>query len=124
MKFRLHEIELNSKDPMASRAFYKDALGLEMNHGEDGLNVFDSGWAGIDFDTSLHTPGRTRIGFVVDSLAEFLAYAKEKGLVFAGPEDSHLGMRIVRLQDPDGNLVEVQELTEKTPGFLMKAHGT
>lgn len=123
MKFRLHEVELHSKDPKASRAFYKDMLGLEMNHGEEGLNVFDSGWDGVDFDTSLHNPGRARIGFVVDDLAAFLAHAREKGIAFEGPEESHLGMRIVSMKDPDGNIVEVQELTDKTPGFLRKAHG-
>lgn len=122
MKIRLHEVELFSKDPLASRAFYQNVIGLGMNHSEDGLNVFDTGWAGVDFDTSRHTPGQQRIGFVVDSLEAFQASLAGKNVKVEGPMASHLGMRILRLEDPDGNIVEVQELSRATPGFLRQAH--
>ena len=115
MRIRLHEVELFSKDPAASRAFYKDILGVGMTHQEDGLNVFDSGWPGVDFDTSRHLPGKTRIGFVVDDLQAFLESLQGKNVKVEGPMDSHLGMRIVRLHDPDGHIVEVQEFSEGTP---------
>jgi catechol 2,3-dioxygenase-like lactoylglutathione lyase family enzyme len=121
MKIQLHEVELFSKDAQASQKFYKDVLGLEVHHQMDGLNVFDSGWPGIDFDTSVHNPGRARIGFVVDSLKEFLASVEGKGLKFSGPMKSHLGMNVIRMEDPDGNIVEVQEFTDETPGFLKGA---
>lgn len=118
MKIRLHEIELYSEDAKASRQFYKDILGLEVQHQIDGLNVFDSGWPGIDFDTSVHNKSKARIGFVVDSLEEFLNSIKGKNLKWAGPTQSHLGMNIIQLEDPDGNIVEVQEFTDQSPGFL------
>ena len=121
MRIRLHEVELFSKDPVASRAFYKDILGVGLNHHEDGLNVFDSGWPGIDLDTSKHHPGNTRIGFVVDDLKAFLESIKGKDVKVEGPMDSHLGMRIVRLTDPDGHIVEVQEFSEGTPPPVRQA---
>ena len=120
MKIRLHEIELFSKDPKASQQFYRDVLGLEVNHQMDGLNVFDSGWPGIDFDTSIHNKSKARLGFVVDSLGEFLNSVKGKNVKLAGPTKSHLGMNVVQLEDPDGNIIEVQEFTDETPGFLKK----
>jgi catechol-2,3-dioxygenase len=118
MKIRLHEIELFSKDTKASQSFYKDILGLEVHHQVDGLNVFDSGWPGIDFDTSVHHKAKVRIGFVVDNLSEFISSLSEKGLKFQGPMKSHLGMNVIQMEDPDGNIVEIQEFTSETPPFL------
>lgn len=115
MRLRLHEIELHSRDTEASRAFYAGKLGFELNHAEKGLNVFDAGRPGVDFDTSIHLPGKVRIGFVVDDLAAYAETLKAKGVPFEGPEPSHLGMLILRLEDPDGHLVEIQQFTEGTP---------
>lgn len=115
MKIRLHEIELPSGKIPESRRFYQQALGLHLNHHEEGLNVFDPGWPGIDLDTSIHVPGKIRLGFVVDNLGEFIASIQGKGIPYTGPMPSHLGMNVIRMEDPDGNLVEVQEFTEGTP---------
>ncbi len=76
---------------------------------------------GIDLDTSKHHPGNTRIGFVVDDLKAFLESIKGKDVKVEGPMDSHLGMRIVRLTDPDGHIVEVQEFSEGTPPPVRQA---
>lgn len=121
MRLRLHEIELFSRDTEASRAFYGDKLGFPLNHAEKGLNVFDAGQPGVDFDTSVHQPGKVRIGFVVDDLAGFAAGLKARGVDFAGPEESHLGMWVLRLEDPDGHQVEIQQFTEGTPVQVRKA---
>lgn len=120
MKIRLHEIELPSRNIPASRAFYQETLGLHLNHHEAGLNVFDPGWPGMDLDTSVHE-SKIRLGFVVDSLAAFAAALKGKGIPFTGPMPSHLGMNVIRMEDPDGNLVEVQEFTEGTPPPVREA---
>jgi catechol 2,3-dioxygenase-like lactoylglutathione lyase family enzyme len=121
MRIRLHEIELFSKDTEASKAFYAGKLGFELNHAEKGLNVFDAGQPGVDFDTSVHLPGKVRVGFVVDDLAAFAETLKAKGVPFEGPEQSHLGMNILRLTDPDGHLVEIQAFTEGTPPQVRQA---
>lgn len=118
MRIRLHEIELFSKDTEASQKFYKEVLGLEVHHQMDGLNVFDSGWPGIDFDTSVHNKSKVRIGFVVENLKDFLASVEGKHLQFSGPTKSHLGMNMIQMEDPDGNIVEIQEFTKETPPFV------
>jgi catechol 2,3-dioxygenase-like lactoylglutathione lyase family enzyme len=122
MRIRLHEIELFSKDTRASRDFYKKVVGLKVHHEREGLNVFDSGWEGLDFDTSKHHPGKARIGFIVDDLQSFLEHAQKHGIAVGEPEESHLGMRVVRFEDPDGNLVEVQAFTSETPDFVREGY--
>jgi catechol 2,3-dioxygenase-like lactoylglutathione lyase family enzyme len=121
MRIRLHEIELFSRDTEASRAFYAGKLGFELNHAEPGLNVFDAGQPGVDFDTSVHQPGKVRIGFVVDDLAAYAEGLRAQGVPFQGPEPSHLGMLILKLEDPDGHSVEIQQFTEGTPPQVRKA---
>lgn len=121
MRIRLHEIELFSRDTAASRDFYEGSLGFEVNHAEPGLNVFDAGQPGVDFDTSVHQPGKVRIGFVVDDLGAYAESLKAKGIPFEGPEESHLGMLVLKLVDPDGHLVEIQQFTAGTPAQVRKA---
>ena len=124
LRLRLHEIELFSKDTAASRRFYEESLGLEVNHAVPGLNVFDAGHPGVDFDTSVHLPGKVRIGLVVGDLAAFAGSLQAKGIPFEGPEESHLGMLILRLADPDGHIVEIQQFTEGTPPQVRDAFAT
>jgi len=50
IKLKLHEIELNSKDPEASKKFYNDLLGIPINIDRNGLKCYDSGWSGLDID--------------------------------------------------------------------------
>jgi catechol 2,3-dioxygenase-like lactoylglutathione lyase family enzyme len=45
---RRHEIGLFAKDPEASKHFYHHTLGLQLDHEEPGLSVFDSGWPGVE----------------------------------------------------------------------------
>jgi catechol 2,3-dioxygenase-like lactoylglutathione lyase family enzyme len=45
---KLHEIGLLAKDPEASKKFDHDTLGLQIDHEEDGLSVFNSGWPGLE----------------------------------------------------------------------------
>ncbi len=68
MKLKLHEIELYTKDPEASKRFYNDQLGLPLNVDQNGLKCFDSGWPGLDVDASIHFPGRVSISFLVDDV--------------------------------------------------------
>jgi catechol 2,3-dioxygenase-like lactoylglutathione lyase family enzyme len=118
VNMKLHEIELPTKDAEASRRFYQDLLGLPMRVGQPGLNVFDSGIGGLDFNTSVHNPGRVRIAFLVSDLEKTIGLLRARGLKVSEPFDSHLGMRGVRLEDPDGNLVVIQTPTEHSPDWL------
>ena len=118
MKIKLHEIELNTAQPEASKKFYGDLLGLPVNVDEDGLKCFGSGWQGLDVDTSVHFPGKTSISFLVDDIDAYVALLREKGLEVNEPEESHLGMRAFSLEDPDGHRVEIQSPTDKSPDWL------
>jgi catechol 2,3-dioxygenase-like lactoylglutathione lyase family enzyme len=118
MKIKLHEIELNAKDPNASKKFYHEILGLSVAVDQEGLKVFDSGWLGIDVDASTHYPDKTSVSFLVEDLDKFVAELKAKGVTIDAPYDTHLGMRAIALQDPDGHRIEIQCPTEQSPQWL------
>ena len=115
---RLHEIEVATKDPEASKRFYHELLGLPVRIDQQGLKVFDPGIGGLDFDTSIHNPGRVRVAFLVCDLDQTIAVLRARGLHIPEPFDSHLGMRGIRLEDPDGNLVIIHAPTERSPEWL------
>ncbi|MEN8127876.1 MAG: VOC family protein [Planctomycetota bacterium] len=118
MKLILHEVELNSKDVESSEKFYHDLLGLPVHVDQEGLKVFDSGWSGLDLNVSVHNPGKTTISFLVDNLDEFIAMLKDNGHKVGDIYETHLEMRAVELEDPNGNRIEIQCPTEKSPQFL------
>jgi catechol 2,3-dioxygenase-like lactoylglutathione lyase family enzyme len=120
MKLRLHEIELNAKDPEASKSFYTDVLGIPILLDQQGLKCFDSGWPGLDIDASIHFPGQMSISFLVEDIDQFVNELRDKGVQVDDPDGSHLGMRAVALEDPDGHRVEIQAPTEKSPEWLKK----
>lgn len=124
MKIRLHEIELNTQDPAASKAFYENVIGLPLTHSlPAGLNVFNAGVSGVDFDTSMHRPGKAVVSFVTDDLDVFVKAVRAKGVKVPDPASSHLGLRSVELTDPDGHIVVVQGLTVDTPPWLKEQLG-
>ena len=84
------------------------------------LMVFDPGFTGLDFDTSIHNPGRTSISFLVRDLEHTISTLRAKGVAPAEPFDSHLGMRGIRIEDPDGNLVVIHAPTERSPEWRWK----
>ncbi len=120
MKLKLHEIELNTKNPEASKRFYNDLLGIPINLDQKGLKCFDSGWPGLDIDVSTHFSGKVSISFLVEDIDQFVAELREKGIQVDEPSDSHLGMRVTALEDPDGYRVEIQAPTKKSPDWLRK----
>lgn len=118
MKIKLHEIELNAKDPEASKRFYNQVLGIPVSLDDEGLKCFDSGWPGLDVDASVHFPGKVSISFLVEDIDVFVRDLRAKGIVVDDPGDSHLGMCAFALEDPDGHRVEIQSPTEKSPQWL------
>ena len=118
MKLILHEVELNSKDVESSKKFYHDLLGLPVHVDQEGLKVFNSGWSGLDLNTSIHNTGQTTISFLVDDLDGFVRKLREKDYVVGDIFETHLGMRAIELEDPDGNRIEIQCPTEESPQFL------
>ncbi len=115
---KLHEIELYSKDPEASKKFYHEILGLWIDRDQKGLKVFRSGWDGLDIDVSQHFPGKVSISFLVKNIDEYVKRLREKGIHVEDPKESHLGMRAFSVIDPDGYRIEIQSPTEKSPAWL------
>ena len=120
MKLRLHEIELYSEDPGTSKEFYNGVLGLPINVDQEGLKCLDSGWSGLDVDTSVHFPGKVSISFLVEDIEQYVKELRDKGFPADDPVESHLGMRAVVLEDPDGHRVEIQSPTDNSPEWLKK----
>lgn len=118
MKIKLHEIELNSSNPEKSKDFYGKILGLPVNVDQEGLKCFETGWDGLDLDASIHYPGKVSISFLVDDIDEYVKELRNKGIDVQDPVDSHLGLRTVAMEDPDGYRVEIQSPTENSPEWL------
>ena len=118
MRLILHEVELNAKNVESGKTFYHDLLELPVTVDQEGLKVFDSGWPGLDLNVSIHNPGKTMISFLIDDLDEFVKELKKKDCDVSDIYDTHLGMQAIELEDPDGNRIEIQCPTEKSPQYL------
>ncbi|MFH1226722.1 MAG: VOC family protein [Planctomycetota bacterium] len=66
----------------------------------------------------MHHPGRTRVAFLVRDLEQTIEGLKSRGLDVPEPFDTHLGMRGVQLEDPDGNVVVIEAPTGRSPEWL------
>ena len=119
MTIRLQEIELGVNDPDKSKLFYNSILGLETSVDQEGLKVFNSGVAGIDFNASTHFPSKTTVtSFLTDNLQDVIEKLDANGIIFIGPKKSHLGMTTIEFNDPDGYLIKVNQPTEQSPPWL------
>lgn len=119
MKIILHEIELGSKSPEASKDFYNQVLGLPVQVDQNGLKVFNSGLSGLDFNASEHMPPKeTSLSFLVNDIHGFQQKLDSSGVDYHGPFNSHLGMESLKMKDPDGNTVIINSPTEKSPDWL------
>ena len=118
MKIILHEIELYSREPEASKKFYTELLGLDVNVDNEGLKCYETGWAGLDFNKSIHFPGKMSISFLVEDIDQFVKELRNNGVEVDDPVTSHLGMRAIVLTDPDGTRVEIQTPTDSSPNWL------
>jgi predicted enzyme related to lactoylglutathione lyase len=118
MKIVLHEIELHSVNPEASKSFYSDIIGLPANIDIEGLKCYDAGWPGVEVNKSTHYSGRTSISFLVDDIQEFVESARNAGYDIDDPTPSHLEMIATHLIDPDGIRIEIQQPTDSSPEWL------
>ena len=119
MKIRLQEIELGVSDPNKSKLFYNSLLGLQTSVDQEGLKVFDSGVAGIDFNTSRHLPPKIIVtSFLTDDLQNVIDRLTANGVAYSEPKKSHLGMTTIEFSDPDGHLIKVNQPSEESPSWL------
>ena len=119
MKIRLQEIELGTKNPNKSQAFFSTVLGLETSIEQKELKVFKSGVAGIDFNVSTHLASeKTIISFLTDDLPLVMERLHANSVVFSGPNNSHLGMFSIEFTDPDNHIIRVNQATRESPDWL------
>jgi lactoylglutathione lyase len=112
------------KDYAGMRDFYRDVIGLEHVHGEEGVDSFfqlgPDGLMMISQDTADnllnpvdvdHDPARgARSIFVTDVGDVDAAYQelRDRGVEFIRePEDRHWGLRTAHFKDPEGNVWEI-----------------
>ena len=119
MKISLQEIELGTLNPNISKDFYNSILGLDTVVEKENLNVFESGIAGIDFNTSTHLPAKVTVtSFLTDDLQTVIERLNASGISFDGPRKSHLGMTTIEFKDPDGYLIRVNQPSDASPSWL------
>jgi predicted enzyme related to lactoylglutathione lyase len=106
MQLRLLEIELDTKDPEASKRFYSEQLGLETFVDEDGLKVFSTGIEDLDIIKSAHFPGKVSISFYSDDIQQCMEELSAKGVKIL--EKYGNPVSAIVLQDPEGNRVEIK----------------
>ena len=105
MNLRLLEVELNTADPEKAKEFYHHQLGLNIHVDEKGLKVFDSG-VGVDFDTSVHFPGRISISFYAEDIPGCLETLAKRGATIVETHGDPVAAIV--LEDPDGHRIEIK----------------
>ena len=108
-------IAVSVSDWQASRAWYRDVLGLE-----EGFVVEEAGWAefaapvsnvviglsGLPEGEKHPGAGAVHITFGVQDVDSARAHLESKGVEFTGPTNELPGMvRLAEFKDPDGNVL-------------------
>ena len=134
MDLKLHHINLSTNNVAGMSHFYRDILGLktethdlpvlEKNKGYDGDVAFVSDGqiqthlAQKDINVGFRTGQivnpleRGHIAYRTDDLTAFKAHLEEKGVAFSDWEETAVvGWKQIFFYDPDGNIIEVHEIT-------------
>jgi len=74
------------------------------------------GAKGVKIDTSTNNVGSAHVCLVIEQFDAFIGKLSERGVVFAGavctiPAGSNKGKKIVYIEDPDGNTLELVSST-------------
>ena len=134
MKLKLHHINLSTNNVAGMDHFYRDVLGLKTE--TEGLPVLEKK-KGYDGDVAFVSDGhiqthlaqkdlqvgfrtghivnpleRGHIAYRTDDLAAFKAHLQEKGIAYSDwGETAVAGWQQLFFYDPDGNIIEVHEIT-------------
>jgi catechol 2,3-dioxygenase-like lactoylglutathione lyase family enzyme len=110
---------LKSKDPRRLYDFYKTIIGLpleEEQHGDSelhfGCEIGDLHFAihGVKEDIGV---GSVRVAFEVFDIEAFLGKLKDQGLAAQYPPRDLGFMKLTAVADPDGNIVEITQLSDR-----------
>lgn len=116
---------VKSSDPEASKAWYRDVLGLELDehggftfrHGEAAARYGDGArtiFARFKADTEYFQPSTQAfmINLLVDDLDALLERIKAHGVALIGEPESYDYGRFAWVMDPDGVKIELWESVE------------
>ena len=116
----LHHVSINVSDVAEALAFYCNVLGLEQRSDRPAFS-FDGAWLNIGAQ-QLHLIGKTvpdpvgqHFAIQVDDIDVAVAGLRSKGLTVSDPVKVAAN-RQAFLNDPSGNLVELQEVAASTTG--------
>ena len=124
MQMRLEVVPLPVSDVERSIAFYRDAVGFDLDHDVspgNGLRVVQltppgsacSVVFGVGIDDGSVAPGSVRnLHLVVDDVDAARAALAERGVELSDVVDMG-GVRYVFFSDPDGNSWALQEITSR-----------
>lgn len=114
--FRLNKvgvIMLGATDLARSVAFYRDILGLPLQHQFEGFAFFDGGGVTLALSQPVARalggkPGASQVVFSVEDVRAAHAALRAKGVVFSGEPFNATGtMWSANFTDPDGHQLSV-----------------
>ena len=134
LKLKLHHINLSTNNVAGMDHFYRDVLGLKTE--TEGLPVLEKK-KGYNGDVAFVSDGhiqthlaqkdlqvgfrtghivnpleRGHIAYRTDDLATFKAHLEERGIAYSDwGETAVAGWQQIFFYDPDGNIIEVHEIT-------------
>ncbi len=123
MKMKLELIPLPVSDVDRALAFYEDALGFHKDFDvqpSEGVRIVqltpEGSSCSVGFGTGLEAydgePGSVRgVHLVVEDIDEARAELVRRGVEIGEVQDFGGGVRGALLSDPDGNTLELQEMT-------------
>jgi catechol 2,3-dioxygenase-like lactoylglutathione lyase family enzyme len=108
---------VQSADPQALAAWYRDTLGLRLEDwggaliGAEGEGPPHGAWAPFKRDSDYFKPSSREfmINFAVDNLDEFLTGLEARGVEIQGRQEMDGMGKFAWLLDPDGTKIELWE---------------
>jgi catechol 2,3-dioxygenase-like lactoylglutathione lyase family enzyme len=113
---RFSTVIVNCADVAATKAFYRDRLGLKLEIDSPSWVSFPVGGVTLALHPRIETPateshheGDVTLGFMVSDLIAWADEARDRGVHFtSAPEDEDFGM-FADTADPDGNEITFRE---------------
>ena len=118
MPTRIHSVIIWTEDLPRLTAFYRDVMGLPLEMEQDGFVMFQ-GAGGAQLALGVHSevkgrakdPDRVIVDFAVNDCQAEYARLNANGVEFARPPSQDQGAIIATFADPDGNLLQLFQMT-------------
>ncbi len=112
---KLSVVIVNARDVRATRAFYRDVVGLQATVDSPGWVQFDTEPAALALhprveraEREVHHAGSITVGFSAEDLHAWVEEMRVRGVSTSTPKDEGFGLR-AEATDPDGNALAFSE---------------